>query len=72
MTTKVTGRISDSLLARVREAGGEGSEARTIAAAVGKSIGFGKPTFDREAMTVTIELDDDLFVSRAIEKGLGA
>ncbi len=71
MTTKVTGKISESLLREIREAGGS-DENHTIALAVSKSLGPAKSVFDREKMTVTIEIDDDQFVAQAIRKGLAA
>ena len=71
MTTKVIGKISDSLLREISEAGGP-DENHTIALAVSKSLGPAKSVFDRERMTVTIEMDDDQFVAHAIRKGLAA
>ena len=71
MTTTVKGKISQHLLDKVRSAG-SGDENHTIAWAVAKSLGPAKSVFDRETMTVTIELEDNQFVSEAIEKGLAA
>ena len=72
MTTTVTGKISDHLLAEVRDAGRPGNENHTIALAVSKSLGPAKSVFDRETMTVAIEMDGDQFVAHAIRKGLAA
>lgn len=71
MTTRVTGKISEDLLREVREAGGSDAN-HTIARAISKSLGPAKSVFDRESMTVTIEMDDDQFVAHAIRKGLAA
>ena len=71
MTTKVIAKISDSLLRELRDAGGS-DENHTIALVVSKSLGPAKSVFDRERMTVTIEMDDDQFVAHAIRKGLAA
>ena len=72
MTTTVTGKISELLLQEVREAGGSGDEIHTIALAISKSLGAAKSVFNREKMTVTIEMDDDQFVADAIRRGLSA
>jgi hypothetical protein len=72
MTTTVTGKISESLLKEVREAGRPGNENHTIASAISKSLGPAKSVFDPDKMTVTIEMSDDQFVAHAIRKGLSA
>ena len=72
MTTTLTGKISELLLQEVRDAGGSGDENHTIALAISKSLGAAKSVFNREKMTVTIEMDDDQFVADAIRRGLSA
>jgi hypothetical protein len=69
MTTRIVGKISDSLLEEVRAAGGS-DENHTIALAISRRLGPAKSVFDRDSMTVTIEMDDDQFVAHAIRKGL--